>query len=286
MTGERRFYRLGLIGYPLGHSRSPQLHHAALAWAGLEGEYRLFAIAPTEAGRAEIESLIDDLRACRLDGLNVTIPHKGTVIPFVDRLTGVAEAVSAVNTLSRDASGCIIGDNTDVPGFLHDLARLVGREPAGTALVLGAGGSARAVVYALTREGWSVRVLARRAEQAAALVEDFGKLDLPGPMACGDLQDLRDFAAQPCRLVVNTTPLGMHPNYHGCPWPDDIPLPQFAAVYDLIYNPAETVLLRRARSAGLAASNGAGMLAAQAALAFHQWIGVEPPFETMEKALL
>ena len=130
-------------------------------------------------------------------------------------------------------------------------------------------------------------MLARRPEQAAALVEEIGRAEgLLGTLVCGDLCDLPELAVQPCALVVNTTPLGMHPNPNGCPWPDDVSLPQFAAVYDMIYNPVETVLLRRARAAGLPARNGAGMLAAQAALAFHQWTGTEPPFETMENTLL
>lgn len=282
-----KFYNLGLIGYPLGHSRSPQLHHAALQAAGLEGEYRLYAFPPDDNGTRQIAALIDDLRAGRLDGLNVTIPHKGTVIPFVDHLSPVARAVGAVNTLASDAAGQIFGDNTDVPGFLHDLERLVGGEHSGTALILGAGGSARAAAFALARAGWQVRVLARRLEQAAALAEELGKAEgLLGRLVCGDLRDLPELAAQPCALVVNTTPLGMYPNPNGCPWPDGVQLPQFAAVYDMIYNPVETVLLRRARAAGLPARNGAGMLAAQAALAFHQWTGIAPPFETMENALL
>lgn len=287
MSAGGKFYNLGLIGYPLGHSRSPQLHHAALQAAGLEGEYRLYAFPPDDNGTRQIAGLIDDLRAGKLDGLNVTIPHKGTVIPFVDHLSSVARAVGAVNTLVRDAEGRIFGDNTDVPGFLHDLERLVGSEHSGTVLILGAGGSARAAAFALARSGWQVRVLARRPEQAAALVEEIGRAEgLLGRLVCGDLRDLPELAVQPCALVVNTTPLGMHPNPNDCPWPDDVPLPQFAAVYDMIYNPVETVLLRKARAAGLAARNGAGMLAAQAALAFHQWTGIEPPFETMETALL
>ncbi len=282
-------YRLGLIGYPLGHSLSPQLHHAALADAGLQGNYCLFTVPPLPEGQALIARLIQDLREARLNGLNVTIPHKQNVLPFLDRQTLVAQAVGAVNTVYAvaESSGAysVVGDNTDVPGFLWDLHRLVG-SGSGKALVLGAGGSARAVVYALAQSGWQVTVLARRPEQANSLVSEVGSASgLEGRLMFGGLDvEILARCSVDCDLLVNTTPLGMVPNTAGCPWPGDLPLPQQAAVYDLVYNPLETVLIKRARRAGLKAANGAGMLIAQAALAFHKWTGEEAPFEVMEKA--
>jgi shikimate dehydrogenase len=282
-------YRLGLIGYPLGHSLSPQLHRAALAAAGLAGEYTLFAVPPTPEGRVEIGRLVGELRLGNLHGLNVTIPHKQNVLPFVDRQTVVALAVGALNTLyaSSDSSGQVrvTGDNTDVPGFLWDLHRLVGAV-TGQALVLGAGGSARAVVYALAQSGWQVRVLARREEQASQLVKEIGAssgLEERLLAGCLDRKTLQQCTAG-CDLLINTTPLGMIPNTAACPWPDDLNMPGQAAVYDLVYNPLETQLVQRARLAGLRACSGAGMLVAQAALAFKRWTEVEPPFEIMEKA--
>lgn len=275
-AGPRDCYHLGLIGYPLGHSRSPQLHHAALRAFALAGEYCLFAIPPDENGSAQVAGMLEQLRAGVLHGLNVTIPHKQTVIPFVDRLSLVSRAVGAVNTLYLDESGQLTGDNTDVPGFLYDVRRLTGAA-AGDALVLGSGGSARAVVYALGQAGWQVTVLARREEQAVELVRSvgFGR--------AGDLSRDR-LASTQCDLLVNTTPLGMTPQVDGCPWPEDIPLPHDAAVYDLVYNPLETVLTRRARAEGHPALNGAGMLTAQAALAFQIWTGLEAPFAVMDRA--
>lgn len=274
-----RCYHLGLIGYPLGHSRSPVLHHAALAAAGLEGEYRLFPIPPSVEGTAQIGSLIKGLRQGELHGLNITIPHKQTVLPFLDRRTTVAQAVGAVNTIFIDSQGQATGDNTDVPGFLRDLQRLVG-STVGSALVLGAGGSARAVVFALSQAGWRIHVIARREEQAAALIAEIGVSAQTGPLTEQTLAK----TSIGCDLLVNTTPLGMFPEVGGCPWPEDLPLPPRAAIYDLVYNPVETVLLRRARQAGLPAVNGSGMLIAQAALAFQRWTGLEPPFEIMERA--
>lgn len=284
MSEPLRAYHLGLIGYPLGHSFSPRLHHTALKALGLRGEYRLFPIPLTGEGHQQIADLLAQVRTGVLDGLNITIPHKQTAIPMVDALTNVAHAVGAVNTLYvRD--GKLIGDNTDVPGFLHDLGRLTGM-PRGSAVVLGAGGSARAVAYALASSGWQVRVLARRVEQAAALVGEIASTtELAVNLEHGLLTNnmLAELAGS-LDLIINTTPLGMHPKNDGCPWPEDLPLPAHAAVYDLVYNPLETILVHRARAAGLRAMNGAGMLVAQAALAFHKWTGLPAPFEIMERA--
>jgi shikimate dehydrogenase len=285
----RAAYHLGLIGYPLGHSRSPQLHHAALRACGLGGEYTLFPIAPLPEGAPEIAALIGRLRAGELHGLNVTIPHKPSVMPHVDVLSDVARAVGAVNTLYMDGAQ-LIGDNTDVPGFLRDVEKLTGSVTGGV-LVLGAGGSARAVVYALARAGWQVTNLARRVEQAEQLVREIGAApELRGArLAAASLDALADphaagRLAQGCRLVVNTTPLGMYPHPEGCPWPESTPFPPGAAVYDLVYNPQETRLVQAALAAGCPADTGAGMLVAQAALAFSFWTGLEPPFDIMEQA--
>lgn len=273
--------RLGLIGYPLGHSRSPGLHEAALREAGLQGEYRLYPIPPDPGWLVELEALLDRLRQRELRGLNVTIPHKGTVMPYVDRLSETAKAVGAVNTLFVDEAGRLCGENTDVPGFLRDVQPLTGGQ-AGEALVLGAGGSARAVVYALARAGWQVQVLARRVEQAESLVQELG--GAAARLSAGLLHetDLMERATG-CTLVVNTTPLGMYPHPEGCPWPEDLQLPEGAAIYDLVYNPIETVFVRRARAQGLPAATGAGMLIAQAALSFAIWTGLEAPFTVMEQ---
>lgn len=282
-TPTRRFH-LGLIGYPLGHSNSPRLHHAALEAAGFAGEYRLFPIPPGPDGQSQIASMIEDLRRCDLQGLNVTIPHKQNVFPFIDVLSEVAKSVGAANCLWGQ-DGLIYGDNTDVPGFLHDLAAL-GVSAPGVAVILGAGGSARAAAFALASTSWEVQVLARREEQAAGLVESLARAGSIGNRLASGTLDRANLErwSDGCRLLVNTTPLGMHPAVDGCPWPEDLPLPAAAAVYDLIYNPIETTLLRRARAAGLRTRNGAGMLVAQAALSFQHWTGSPAPYAVMERA--
>jgi shikimate dehydrogenase len=261
---------LGLIGYPLGHSLSPKIHSAALEACGLQGEYSLFPIAPDDM--QGLKDLLALVRRGEIHGLNVTIPHKQNVIPLLDDLTPSAQSIGAVNTISmRD--GKLMGDNTDAPGFLADLKNFLTTETRGhrgkNALVLGAGGSARAVVYALVHDGWNVTLSARRPEQAQQLASIY---QLP---ITTDLRPLTfDF-------LVNTTPVGMSPNVDASPWPTDILFPPNAAVYDLVYNPRETKLVRDARVAGLPARTGLGMLIEQAALAFEIWTGQKVPREIL-----
>lgn len=261
--------RLGLVGYPLDHSLSPKIHDAALQACGLQGSYSLF---PIEAGDVQgLNDLMARVRSAEITGINVTSPHKQDVIQFLDELMPVASAVGSVNTIClRDNK--LIGDNTDVPGFLSDLKRFLGAETQrpgdSNALVLGAGGSARAVVHALIHDGWNVTITARRIQQAQQLVDSFAASAL-GIQGYADTNvDLSHIA-----LIVNTTPVGMSPNIDQSPWPQGWPLPARAAVYDLVYNPRETKLVQDARAAGLSATAGLGMLIEQAALAFEIWTG-------------
>jgi len=279
---------LGLIGFPLDHSLSPRLHAAALKALDLPGDYRLFPAPPAPHGDEAIRDLFEQMRRGEMHGLNVTIPHKQTVIPYLDELTPTALAVGAVNTIVYKA-GKLIGENTDCPGFLADLTAQL--ESAGlrelrdrtgnSALVLGAGGSARAVVFGLLQNGWQVSIAARRPEQAQELMRSLSSR----PMLVGEMNMLRSEAAQNIQLIVNTTPLGMQPNVDDSPWPANLPFPKKVFIYDLVYNPPETALLRSARNSGLPAANGLGMLVRQAVLAFRAWTGQEPPWEVMYQAV-
>jgi shikimate dehydrogenase len=205
----------------------------------------------------------------------VTIPHKQAVLPLVDELTPTAAAVGAVNTLYLRGER-LLGDNTDVPGFLGDLHAQLGAylpELGGCALVLGAGGSARAVVYALASAGWQVIISTRRMEQAEELIARMPTAYRSTRLETCPLLPAELAERLPIDLIVNTTPLGMTPEVEGCPWPEGLPFPVSAAVYDLVYNPRETSLVRAARAAGLPAVTGLGMLVEQAALAFKLWTG-------------
>jgi len=277
---------LGLTGYPLSHSLSPRIHQTALDHCGLDGSYALFPVSPDVPGG--LRNLLVRLRSGEINGLNVTIPHKQTVIPWLDELTPTARAIGAVNTIFvRDE--CLTGDNTDAPGFLADLKRfraLAGADSdtAKTALVLGVGGAARAIVYALTNDGWEVILAARRAEQARALANSFDNRASTVTVAALEADALRPLLPH-ISLVVNATPLGMSPDVGQTPWPSGLALPPRALVYDLVYHPRETAFVSAARAAGLPAVTGLGMLAGQAALAFEAWTGIRIPIEILLAAV-
>ena len=269
--------RLGLIGYPVSHSLSPKLQNAALKACGLEGEYSLFPIAPDDM--QALKDLLDRVRSSEITGLNVTIPHKQNVIPFMDELTPTAKAIGAVNIIYMRESK-LIGDNTDAPGFLADLNKFLTTVPYRddktrshgelNALVLGAGGSARSIVYALCNDGWHVTIAARRLEQAQQLASSFTQY-------ATRITNPADLQLSTFDLIVNTTPLGMTPNVDQSPLPENTSLSKHTKIYDLVYNPCETKLVREARSQGLSAITGLGMLIEQAALGFELWTGLKPP---------
>ena len=269
--------RLGLIGYPLGHSLSPKIHAAALKACNLQGDYSLFPIHPED--KPALQALLARVRAGEITGLNVTIPHKQNVIEFMDELTPTAQVIGAVNTIYMRGDK-LIGNNTDAPGFLSDLKRVSDSTFSipHSALVLGAGGSARAVVYALLNDGWNVTITARRIEQAQQLASSFTNYQL-------QVADFSSFIIQHSSLLVNTTPLGMTPNTETSPLPENTVLSKNTFVYDLVYNPRETKLVRGARAQGLNASTGLGMLIEQAALAFEKWTGHNPPRDVLFEAV-
>ena len=305
---------LGLVGYPLEHSFSPQLHLAALESLNMEGSYLLFPVPPSPHGSRILARVIQDLRQGRLQGLNVTIPLKQAVIDHLDALTRDARMIGAVNTIYSD-QGRLIGDNTDAAGFLSDLRSMMEFSPNSNsnvsfgklALVLGAGGAARAIVYALLQSGWRVKVASRRLEQARRLQIDFERwVSVEGTLASRDNLEVRreqmnldseKISALPMEedqikglistidLLVNATPVGMWPIVDRSPWPAGVPLPDHARVYDLVYNPPITHLVGSARAHGLEAATGAGMLVEQAALAFERWTGLSAPRQVMRDTL-
>lgn len=273
---------LGLIGWPLEHSMSPQIHQAALHKLGICGNYRLFAIEPNNIMDIALSDLFQHVVSGELTGLNVTLPHKQNVLPFLSDLTPAAAHIGAVNTIFLE-DGLLKGDNTDVAGFLNDLEHLPFAEHA-PSLILGAGGAARAVLFSLLGAGHPVSIAARNPTKARTLANSFNSI-AKTPIQVLPLE--AHALAQICNsigLVVNATPLGMSPNIETCPWPENLPLPAHASIYDLVYNPADTLLVRRARQSGRPACSGLGMLVEQAALAFERWTGLAAPRETMKQA--
>ena len=267
------FMKLTLLGYPLSHTLSPAMHNAALADVGLtDWRYDALSVEPEHLSEA-----VARIRSDEYAGANVTVPYKEAVIPWLDGLTPVAQAIGAVNTLLKK-DGHLIGHNTDAAGFLADLHAHGVNAARHTVLLLGSGGAARAVVAACAGIGAHIRVAALERPQAETLktvasVEIFGWTPL-------EILQASDNVA----LIVNATPLGMSPKIEASPWADDLPLPPDAFVYDCVYNPAETRLVRQARTAGLRAATGLGVLVEQGALAFELWTGKLAPRKLMRLA--
>ncbi len=268
---------LGIIGYPIGHSISPAFQQAALDHLQINAAYRAWEVAPD--GVAEF---VQGLRQPGVMGINVTVPHKEAVIPHLDEVDEWAAEAGAVNTIvNRD--GRLTGHNTDGYGFLQGLKDGAGFEPAGhRALVLGAGGAARGVVLALLREGVGQLLVANRTlERAEALVKLAQPRNIPAqaiPLSWNELS----LAAVNSDLIVNCTTLGMA---HG-PDPAGAPLlmyqiPPTSLVYDLVYNPMETPLLREAVRAGAGVLGGIQMLVHQGAASFEMWTGRPAPVDVM-----
>jgi shikimate dehydrogenase len=278
---------VGLIGWPVEHSLSPAMHNAAFDALGLNWRYVPLPVPP-----GQVEAAVRGLAALGFRGANVTVPHKQAVMGALDSITPAAKALGAVNTLvvGRNASGAATasGYNTDSRGFVGAL-RQGGFEPedGGSTVVVGAGGAARAVVFGLLWSGLGqITVLNRTPERAQSLVSDLG--DRPQ-----DATRLRALPLTPetliesariADLLVNATTVGMWPHVTGSIWPDGVPIPTHLAVFDLVYNPLETSLLRQARGSGARAIDGLGMLVRQGALAFEMWAGEEAPVEVMRAA--
>jgi shikimate dehydrogenase len=219
---------------------------------------------------------------------------------FLEDISPAAHAIGAVNTITL-RGGRLRGDNTDAPGFLADLAQLGGLhgdDSEKQALILGAGGSARAVAYGLLEAGWQVVVAARRLEQARGLVNSIQYSRVGDQLSVVDRRPLMYALTavtldacglggleSPVHLVVNTTPVGMWPYVERNPWPESLELPQGAAVYDLVYNPPETRLLQAAHAGAHPARGGLGMLIEQAALALEHWTGLVVPRQPMWAAV-
>ncbi|MCB1508579.1 MAG: shikimate dehydrogenase [Hyphomicrobiaceae bacterium] len=266
--------RAGVIGWPIAHSRSPLIHGTWLKRHGLAGRYERIAVAPDEA-----DAFFADFAGKGLVGANVTIPHKQTAARHCDRLSDVAATLGAVNTLWLE-EGRLCGDNTDVAGFLGHLdASQPGWENrVNRAVVLGAGGASLAVLYGLKSRGLGdVLVLNRSADKARSVADRFG-------YESASLESASE-ALEGADLLVNTTALGMA----GQPPLDLDPAPMAPGgiVYDIVYVPLETALLRRARAAGLHAVDGLGMLLHQAVPGFARWFGVKPCVdESLRNSLL
>jgi shikimate dehydrogenase len=258
--------RAGVMGWPVAHSRSPLLHGFWLTQHGIKGAYELLPVRPEDLKTALRGLVVQGFAGC-----NLTVPHKQAALAMVDHVDAMAARIGAVNTVTVRRDGTLEGRNTDAFGFRENLraAEPAWRASAGPAVVLGAGGAARAVVAALLDEGTpEIRLVNRSRDKAAALAAALGGAITVIDWSC------RATALANAALLVNTTSLGMT----GQP-PLDLALdalPKTAVVNDIVYAPLETPLLEAARGRGNPAVDGLGMLLHQARPAFAAWFGVTP----------
>jgi len=256
--------RCGILLHPAGHTLSPALHARAYADLGLNAEYTVYDVPP--------ERLETELARLRRDGLcqlSVSLPHKEAVMALADAVSPAARAIGAANTLTWHA-GVLTADNTDWIGVLHSLAPH-GELRGLRATVLGAGGAARACVYALLQQGAHVRVVNRTPARAERLCSELGG-------TLGRLEDAYD-------LLINTTSVGMHPEVSGTPIPAALLRPD-SLVFDIVYAPRETRLLREARASGCRTQEGLDMLLHQAVEQVRLWSGRTPEVEHLREAAL
>lgn len=273
---------VGLIGWPVAHSLSPRMHNAAFAELDLDWAYVPLPVHPEH-----VEQALKGLAALSFVGANVTVPHKQAVMRYMDELSDAARITGAVNTIHFQ-NDKFYGYNTDAIGFLNSLKES-NYDPQGMRVaVLGAGGAARAVVFALARGGAdSIIVLNRTAERGAFLVGDLAAA-FPNSSLTFEALTTTSLAVldSTVDLVINSTSAGMYPNVEASPWPADVPMPANVIFCDLVYNPLETVFLARARSAGATTIDGLGMLVHQGAYAFEKWTGQSAPVDVMRQACL
>jgi shikimate dehydrogenase len=260
----------GIIGWPVAHSLSPAMHNAAFAALGLDWTYVAFPVAPER-----VTDAVRGLAAAGVAGLNVTIPHKQAVLDGCSSVSAAVAAIGAANTLIPDGAGGWRADNTDAPGFLRalDEAAPLALDDA-QVLVIGAGGAARAVVFALRSRGARVAVANRTRARAAALGD-------PVEFTRAALEN----AARHSALVVNCTSLGLHERGIPDQLPCDALGPEHVVV-DVVYRPGGTPWLAAAGARGARCVDGLGMLLHQGAAAFVQWTGQEPPIAAMRAALI
>jgi len=271
----------GIIGDPVEHTFSPAMHNAAFDKMSLDYWYVPFRVKKEDLARA-----IEGVRALNIRGLNVTIPHKVTVMQFLDKLDPLAEKIGAVNTIVND-DGVLTGYNTDGSGFLQALLER-GIEPRGkNVVVLGAGGASRAISFVLAEQGAHLVILNRllefdwAVELADRLLMTFGgkvkALELVGENLAGALKE--------ADILVNATSVGMSPNCDETLVTSDL-LKSSLTVFDVVYNPVRTRLLIEAEKAGAQTITGVDMLVWQGALAFEKWTGVKAPVELMKEEVI
>lgn len=266
-----------VIGDPIAHSLSPSIHNDAFKQEQIDAAYLAFHVKPEG-----LEDAVKGMKALGVSGFNITIPHKQTIIPFLDEVDELAKAIGAVNTvINKD--GRLIGYNTDGMGFLKALQEeITGELSMKKTLILGAGGAARAIYFTLVKEGVKhVDIANRTRERAIDLISDCPYDPISTAFTIVEAeQNVAEYD-----LIIQTTPIGMSPNVDVSPL-DVTKIKTSAFISDIIYNPLKTKILLEAEHHGAQTQNGLGMFAYQGALAFQIWTGVMPDTLRMKKIVL
>ncbi|MEK6692287.1 MAG: shikimate dehydrogenase [Nitrospirota bacterium] len=273
ITGKTKI--IGIFGYPVEHTLSPYMHNAAFEAMGLDYCYIPFRVRPEN-----LKTAINSIKALSLQGVNITIPHKEAIIPYLDELDREAELIGAVNTVLNKEKR-LIGYNTDGRGFVRSLREDGRIDPRGKKImIIGAGGAARAIAFTLAIEGagkiFIKDIIEEKAKELSSAISN--KISAEAIY----IKDLKDRIGD-VDILINATPLGMKKE-------DPLPvlpelLSQGLIVYDIVYNPPETPLLKEAKKRGAKTLGGLGMLLYQGALSFKIWTGQEPPVDVMRKEL-
>ncbi|MCM1982543.1 shikimate dehydrogenase [Lyngbya confervoides] len=276
---------LGVIGDPVEHSLSPVMHNAAIqALATQQGRQGVSHVyVPLPIANPDLGTALAGLQAMGCQGFNVTIPHKQAIVPFLESITPIAARIGAVNTVWRTATGWA-GTNTDMQGFMAPLQHLQAHWPDGTAVILGNGGAARAIIAGCeTLQFQHIQIVGRDDQRLAQLLQDF--TPSPAQITLHTWDEITDLLPH-TDLLVNTTPIGMAPAVDRMPLTGEAmaQLPNHALVYDLIYTPQPTQLLKEAIAQGYQAIDGLEMLVQQGAAALEIWLGSPPEVDVMRRA--
>ena len=265
----------GVVGDPISHSLSPRLHGYWLTKYNIKGEYKAFHVSPTE-----LPKFLNALKKNKIQGVNLTLPHKVSGMSLVDKLDESAQKIGAINTIYVDKSGTLLGSNTDGYGFLKNLEQKVNDwlPQSGPVSIIGAGGAARAIIVSLLDNGVpKIRICNRTFEKAEKLVTELNDNRVKVVP-----WEQRGQSLEGASLLVNVTMLGMKGQ---APLELDLEyLPKSAIVYDIVYNPLETALLANAKMRGNKTVDGLGMLLHQAVPGFKAWFGVEPEVDSALRA--
>lgn len=251
----------GILAHPAKHSLSPAMHNTAMQAMGIKGEFEFFDVTPED-----LSEFFQQIRAEKIQGLAVSIPYKEKVGEFLDKISEKAQKIGAINTIYWE-NDLLCGTNTDATGFIKAL----GDEKYNSALVLGAGGASRAVVYTLKEQGIKTAIWARKIEQAQKLAQEFGA------EASAEIDPNY-------QLIINTTPVGMSPNTENSIVPADFWQTNHTA-YDLVMNPRQTKFIQDAGKAGAKTITGEKMLLYQGVEQFKIWHKIEAPLEIMQETL-